>query len=130
MAINLSVTLILLASWLNASQTYILSYRAQIKNAVVISESFQASPTMSEIKATPAQKITIFSPKETDIQNILKNNKDEILEFLMKYGAHTRSFEKVSNLQSSSLLILTLPPTYVTVDFNDNYAIITRLIQE
>ena len=130
MAINLSISLILLASWLNASQTYILSYRAQIKNAVVISESFQASASMSEIKAKSGQKLTIFSKKDTDIETILQDNKDEILEFLMKYGAHTRSFEKVSNLQSSSLLILTLPPTYIAVDFNDNYAIITRLIQE
>jgi len=130
MAINLSISLILLASWLNASQTYILSYRGQIKNAVVISEPIQASASMSEIKAKSGQKLTIFSKKDTDIETILQDNKDEILEFLMKYGAHTRSFETVSNLQSSSLLILTLPPTYIAVDFNDNYAIITRLIQE
>lgn len=118
------------ASWLEASQTYILSYRAQIKNAVVISESYQFSQAMSEVKAQTAQSLSLYSPKETNLNTIMNNNKDEILEFLMKYGTHTRSHEKVSNNRSSSLISITLPPTYITVDFNDDYAIITRLIQE
>ena len=117
-------------SLLSASQTFILSYRAQVKNAVVISESFQFSQAMSPIKAEPAQKLTIYSNKETNLRSIIEKNKDEILAFLMKYGAHTRSHEKVSDLKSDSLIELTLPPTYITVDFKKDYAIITRLIQE
>ena len=131
MAINFSFTLIIFFSaFLDASETYILSYRAQIKDAIVISESFQFSKPMQKIEAKKAQKISIYSEKETNLNTILQNNKDEILEFLMKFGTHTRSFEKVINLKSSSLTILTIPPTYVTIDFNDNYATITRLIQE
>ena len=115
---------------LSASQTFILSYRAQVKNAIVISESFQLSHAMTPVKTKDAQQISIYSKKETDLKTIVKLNKDEILEFLMKYGAHTRSHEKVQDLQSTSLIELTLPPTYIKIDFKDNYAIITRLIQE
>ena len=124
------VFMLLSTSLLSASQTFILSYRAQVKNAVVISESFQFSQAMTPVKAEPAQKLTIRSDEETNLRLIIEKNKDEILEFLMKYGAHTRSHEKVSDLKSNSLIELTLPPTYITVDFKKDYAIITRLIQE
>jgi len=134
MSINLRtfvlVGMLLSTSVLSASQTFILSYRAQVKNAVVISESFQFSQAMSPVEAEPAQKLTIHSDKETNLRLIIEKNKDKILEFLMKYGAHTRSHEKVSDLKSNSLIELTLPPTYITVDFKKDYAIITRLIQE
>ena len=117
-------------AWLNASQTYILSYRTQVKNAVVISESYQFSKAMTEIKAIKAQSLSLYSPDETNLNTIMHLHKNEILEFMMKYGAHTRSHENVHNSKSSSLLQLTLPPSYITVDFNDDYATITRLITD
>ena len=119
-----------LASGLEATQTYILSYRAQVKNAVVISESFHLTESMKEVHAHPAQKLEINASNETDLQKILEKNRDEILEFLMKYGTHTRSHEKVFNNKSSSLVSITIPPTYITVDFKNDYAIITRLITQ
>ncbi len=128
MAFYLSFALILSATWLNASQTYILSYRAQIKDAVVISESFHYAKSMQEIKAHPCEKILIDSPYETDPENIIRKNKEKIVDFLTRQGLHTRSYEKVSHLKSSSLITITIPPSYVTVDFNDDYAIITRLV--
>ncbi len=128
MAIYLSFALIFTCTWLQASETYILSYRAQIKNAVVISESYHFSQAMTQVKSTPAQSLSLYSPHESDLNTIMHKNKDNILEFLMQYGVHTRSHEKVNNLKSSSLINLTLPPTYITVDFNDEYATITRLI--
>lgn len=128
MAIYLSFALIFTCTWLQASETYILSYRAQIKNAVVISESYHLSQAMTQVKSTPAQSLSLYSPDESDLNAIMHNNKDDILSFLMRHGVHTRSHEKIKNLKSSSLINLTLPPTYITVDFNDDYAIITRLI--
>lgn len=122
--------LLSIAAWLNASQTYILSYRTQVKNAVVISESYQFSKAMTPIKAVKAESLSLYSPLETDLNTIMHVNKDEILEFMMKHGAHTRSHENVRDSKSSSLLQLTLPPSYITVDFNDDYATITRLITE
>ncbi|MFC2073928.1 hypothetical protein ACFLR3_01615 [Campylobacterota bacterium] len=128
MAIYLSFALIFTCTWLQASETYILSYRAQIKNAVVISESYHFSQAMTQVKSTPAQSLSLYSPYESDLNTIMHTNKDDILEFLMQHGVHTRSHEKVNDLKSSSLINLTLPPTYITVDFNDEYATITRLI--
>lgn len=128
MAIYLSFALIFACTWLQASETYILSYRAQIKNAVVISESYHISQAMTSINSVPANTLRLYSPKESDLNLIMHRHKDEILEFLMHHGVHTRSHEKVSDLKSSSLINLTLPPTYITVDFNDEYATITRLI--
>ena len=119
-----------LASSLEASQTYILSYRAQVKNAVVISESFHLTKSMKDIHAYPAQKLEISASKEINLQKILENNKDKILEFLMKYGTHTRSHETVTDNKSSSLISITIAPTYITVDFKNDYAIITRLIRQ
>ncbi len=128
MAIYLSLALIFTCTWLQASETYILSYRAQIKDAVVISESYHFSQAMTEVDSTKAQSLKFYSPNRSDIHTIVYDHKDEILEFLMRHGVHTRSHEKITDLKSSSLINLTLPPTYITVDFNDDYAIITRLI--
>ena len=128
MAIYLSFALIFTCTWLQASETYILSYRSQIKNAVVISESYHFSHAMTQVESTPAQSLRLYSPHETDLNTIIYKNKDDILTFLMRHGVHTRSHEKINDLKSSSLINLTLPPTYITVDFNDEYATITRLI--
>ena len=116
------------SSWLHASQPYILSYRAQIKDAVVISESFYAVISMQKIHAKAAQSLQIDPKNETDLEKIIHNNKDIIIEFLMRYGTHTRSHEAVNNNKSSSLISITVPPSYITVDFKNDYAIITRLI--
>ncbi len=120
--------LLLFTTWLNASQTYILSYRAEIKNTIVISESFHLSKAMKHISSSPKESLKIYSSKEQDLEKIIHIHKDEVLEFLMKSPVHTRAYEKTNNLKSSSIIFLTLPPTYITVDFNDDYATITRLI--
>ncbi len=130
MAFNLSLALILAATWLNASQTFIISYRAQVKNAVVISESYQFSKTMHALRAKEAESLIVHLEHKTDLNSLMNTHKDEILEFLMHSGAHTRSHEKVTDTKSSSLLSLSLPPSYITVDFNDDYATITRLVAE
>jgi len=124
------LSLLLSTSWLEASQTYILSYRAQIKNAVVISESFYLTPSMKEIHAKPMQVLKVDATNENNLHSILQKNRDSLLEFLMKHGTHTRSHEKIHNNKSSSLISLTIPPTYITVDFKNDYAIITRLIPQ
>ena len=130
MAFYLSLSLILSAAWLNASDIFIVSYRAQIKNAVVISESFHFSQAMTQIKSTKAQTLKLYSPNEANINALIHSNKDEIIEFFMHYGVHTRSDEHTKNSISTSLITLTFPPTYITVDFNDDYATITRLIHK
>ena len=117
-------------SWLKASETYIFSYRAQIKNAVVISESFHLTKTMQEVHAKKAQSFEIDTLNETDLHNVFDKNRDHVLDFFMRHGTHTRSHEKVNNNRSSSLITLTIPPSYITVDFKNDYAIITRLITD
>ena len=128
MAIYLSLALILTCTWLQASETYILSYRAEVKNAVVISESYHFSQAMTQVEAMPVESLRLYSPQSSDIKKLMHKHKERILTFMMHNGVHTRSHEKVSDLKSSSLTYLTLPPSYITVDFNDDYAIITRLI--
>jgi len=120
--------LLLTSTWLHASHTYILSYRTQVKDAVVISESFYITPSMQEVHATAGKKLALDTFQEKDIAKILDKNRDRLLEFLMKTGTHTRSHEKLNNNKSSSLISLTIAPTYITVDFKNDYAIITRLI--
>jgi len=116
------------ATYVHASQTYILSYRTEIKNAVVISQSYHYTQAMHNIKAHTGKSLTLNLSHKMPIKTILLTHKDEIIGFLMSLGVHTRSHEKIDKSVSSSLISLTIPPTYVTVDFNDDYAIITRLI--
>ena len=85
---------------------------------------------MQGVYATAGQRLRLDALNETDIHVIFNKNRDEILEFFMKYGAHTRSHENVNNNKSSSLISITIPPTYITVDFKNDYAIITRLITQ
>lgn len=120
--------LLFTASYIQASQTYILSYRAQIKNALVISESYYYSKAMRQVKAHPSKQLKIPSSDKPNADVLFEKNKDIIVDFLMKEGLHTRSHEKVYNSKSSSLISISIPPTYITVDFNDDYATITRLI--
>ncbi len=127
MAIHLSLALILSFASLFASETYIVSYRAQIKNAVVIHESFTLSPAMHAIKASAEQSLTLDLHKEDKPADLFKANQDEIIRFLGRQGLHTRSHERVIDNKSDALVCLSLPPTYVTVEFKNDYAIITRL---
>ena len=85
---------------------------------------------MTPIKSTKAQTLRLYSPNETDIHAFMHTNKDDIVEFLMHYGAHTRSDEHTQNSITTSLITLSFSPTYITVDFNDDYATITRLIHK
>jgi hypothetical protein len=115
-------------SVLNASQTFIISYRAQVKDALVISESFYFTQTMQGVDAYRGEALTIHSPYKTNVNTMMQNNKDKIIDFLMQQGVHTRSHEKIDDYKSSSLISITIPPTYITVDFKNDYAIITRLL--
>lgn len=117
-----------ISSSLHASQTFILSYRAQVKDAVVISQSFHFTKAMQDVHANMGKTLSIYSAYETDLNAIVQKNADEIIDFLMKQGVHTRSHEKIKDFKSSSLISITIPPTYVTVDFKNDYAIITRLL--
>ena len=83
---------------------------------------------MQEVTAHPSEHLTLHSNDNTSIDALLEKNKDKIVDFLMKQGLHTRSHEKIYNLKSNSLICITIPPTHITVDFNDDYATITRLI--
>jgi len=116
------------ASLLNASQTFILNYHAQVKGAIVISESFHFTQAMQDVNADNANTLTLYSPFETDVNTMMRNKRDKIIDFLMKQGVHTRSHEKINAYKSSSLISITIPPTYITVDFKNDYAIITRLL--
>ncbi len=120
--------LMLLPSFMMATETFILSYRAQIKNAVVISESLYISESMKEIIARPDKHLQLETLPNEHIRQTLYRHKEKLIDFLMKDGLHTRSHETLYDYRSDSLICITIPPTYVTVDFKNDYAIITRLL--
>jgi len=130
MAFYLSLTLILSAAWLNASDIFIVSYRTEIKNSVVISDSFHFSKAMTQIESTPAQSLKLYATHPNEVNTFVNEHKDEIIEFLLRCGADTRADEYSKNSMSRSLITLSFAPTYITVDFNDDYATITRLIRK
>jgi CRISPR/Cas system-associated exonuclease Cas4 (RecB family) len=131
MVIHFSLALILCASSLFAHETYILSYRAQIKNAVVIHESFHIASAMQDTHAQSADSLKISIEKEAiPLKTLLLRHKEEVFDFLRHKGLHTQSYEEVIASQSDSLIFITIPPTHVTVEFKNDYVIITRLIEE
>jgi len=84
---------------------------------------------MKPIKAHADKSLKLENIPPHNLNKILEKNKEEVLLFFMKQGTHTRSHEELINNTSKSRISLTIPPTYITVDFKNDYAIITRLIQ-
>lgn len=111
---------------LNASE-YLISYRYVVKDLILYNESLIITPAMKPCIGTPQDSIELLVDKDDNLDDTIKKNSDEFLEFIHKIGLDIRHQEITKNAQNSSTTILTLKTTCFKVDFNQNFARIAPL---
>jgi len=117
---------------LNASlsQTWILSYRAQMQKSKITHEHFHITPAMISIDGIKSSSLELEINNELSNEKNLKNNKERILEFLFKNGIHLQSHSDNINNINKSITTLKVPPTPLIVEFNSNTVTISILNKE
>ncbi|WP_455756420.1 hypothetical protein [Sulfurimonas sp.] len=111
---------------LNASE-YLISYRYVVKDMTLYNESLQISHAMKPCKGKAQGFIELPLKKDGTINDIVKNNTNEFIDFIHKIGLHLEHKELTKNAQNSFTTILTLKTTCFKVDINENFAKISPL---
>jgi hypothetical protein len=110
------------------ANSYLFSYQAQMRDAMIINESIFFSPAMqTPKKSKPITPITFYNPDDLSINQLIKNNQYTFLDHLEKNGIVIKNFGLSQNNQDRSLTILTIPTTYLKVDFNRDFVTIAPL---
>jgi len=114
--------------YLNAKE-YIISYKAAVHNAILLNEKLSVSPSMQQCKGKGDGNEIIFdNPKHLkSLYKVLSQNSELFYNYIMKQAFVIRSFESVSSRKIDSLLLLRLPPTCFTVNFNEDFVTIQPL---
>ncbi len=107
---------------------YIISYRAAVKDAVLLNETLNVSRAMQPCSGSAGRSLTLENSADSDLEKILSNDKELLFDYIQRlpihiihHGANTRS-------QNRSVTIMRLPPQCFTVDFNDDFVRIAPLI--
>ncbi|WP_428740118.1 hypothetical protein, partial [Sulfurimonas sp.] len=95
---------------LNASE-YLISYRYVVKDLILYNESLIITPAMKPCIGTPQDSIELLVDEDDNLDDTIKKNSDEFLEFIHKIGLDIRHQEITKNAQNSSTTILTLKTT-------------------
>jgi hypothetical protein len=73
------------------------------------------------------KKELILSSNSKDLKETISQNSEEFIEYMHKLGLQVENIDTTTNLQNSSITILTLKTTCFKVDFNDNFVKIAPL---
>ena len=111
---------------LQASE-YLISYRYVVKDAILYNESLQISSAMKKCSGSPRKSLLLSIDDNQNLQEIIKLNAQEFIDFLHKIGLNVEHKEKTINYINHSTTILTLKTTCFKVDINENFAIISPL---
>ena len=111
---------------LHASE-YLISYRYVVKDMILYNDSLHVSKAMKQCKGEPQNSIEFPDKNSSDLNEVIKNNSIEFMNFIHKVGLDVEHKETTLDAQNSSTTILTLKTTCFKVDFNDNFAKITAL---
>jgi len=111
---------------LNASE-YLISYRYIVKDMTLHNESLQISHAMKPCQGKIHNSIELPLKNDDTINDIVKKNPHEFIDFIHKVGLHLKHQESTKNAQNSFTTILTLKTTCFKVDFNENFAKISPL---
>ncbi len=106
--------------------SYLIGYRAIVKDALLVDEVLNISRAMTPCTGTP-QSPLLLSILTQDLQLILKNNAEKFYTYLLSQSLHVKHNESVINNQSKSLTTLTFPTHCFKVDFKGNLAKITLI---
>jgi len=123
-------TIILLSTILNAKEYYI-SYRYVIKNAVLYNESFGLSKAMQPCIGQKDSKnsITLLNSSKKNLKEFLSDTSGEFIDYIHKLGLDVKNQTIQTNMQNSSITILTLKTMCFNIEINENYIKITPIIK-
>ena len=121
-----SIIFLLNSFALNANE-YLISYRYMVKDMMIYNDTFLISKAMKHCQGTPQSFIELPDHDSTNLNEVIKSNSLEFMDFIHKIGLDIEHKEKTINAQNTSTTILTLKTTCFKVDFNDNFAKITHL---
>jgi len=117
----LAICSLVLSVTLNAESFYI-SYKTIVKDAVVVSQKLYISPAMIECKILKNNKPLILIQNDNETLDTMINRElDLFLEYMSKHSLHVKSSQSVINSQSKDLIELSFAPTCFTVNFNDGF---------
>ena len=106
---------------------FLVSYRAQVKDATLLHESLYASKAMTATHKIAQVSQTIFLTKSCKQEDFFRCYEEEILDFLYTQQALIQTHDTTQSLCTRSFLELNIPPLYLKVDFNDTFAKIALL---
>ena len=106
--------------------SYLIGYRAIVKDALLVDEILNISRAMTPCVGT-LQKSLLLNNSSENIHTLLKDNAQEFYSYLLSQSLHVKHNESVINSQSKSLTTLTFPTHCFKVDFKGNLAKITLI---
>lgn len=124
--LSLAICAVVLAPHLWADE-YIISYRAVIRNAVMVSESFNISRSMQKCRGIPASSVFLDANGSTNLHQILSNQYETFFSLMQQETLHIEHHENNINTANLSHTVFTMPPQCFTVDINEDFAKITAL---
>lgn len=122
----LAICAVILSQYLWADE-YIISYRAVIRNAVMVSESLNISRSMQKCRGIPASSVLLDTNGSTNLHKILSDQFEEFFSLMQQEALHINHHEKNINTANAGHTVFTMPPQCFTVDINEDFARISAL---
>ena len=106
---------------------YLVSYRYTVKDAMLYNEQLLISPAMQKCKGKAQHPLVLESIDDKTLHDVIHKNNERFIDYLHHLGLQVRHTEQTTNMQNSSITVMTLPTTCFKVDFNDNSVTIAPL---
>lgn len=115
------LSLILFFSLVLSASEYLVSYRYVVKDSLLYNDYLKISKAMQKCHGSTYRDEVIFDINNSDnLEQIIKQNSDEFIEYIHKLGLHIKNVDINQNYQNSNTTVLTLKTTCFKVDFNEN----------
>jgi len=121
------VLLLFISSLALQAGEYLISYRYVVKDAMLYNETLLISKSMQKCSGIPYNPLILDSTDKKDLKEIIRQNREEFIEYLHKLGLDVKHQDITKEYQYSATTILTLKTTCFKVDFNDNSVKISAL---
>lgn len=109
------------------SQTYILSYKAQVKDSELIHQSLYASKSMTPHSLHKQWTKSINLLKACQQQDFFSCYQEELIDMLYQHEVSVQSISKKDSFNIHSFSEVNVAPTYFEVNFYDSFVKISLL---
>lgn len=106
---------------------YIISYRAVVRDAIMVSETLNVSRAMQKCEGRHTTSVLLETGGSDDLHQIIVHDHDTFFSLMQQTTLHIDHREKNIDATNQSHTILTMPPQCFTVDINQDLAKITAL---